>query len=109
MKLCVCVLTGIILPSLTSGVYFGGFLGLVWWWIFSRSISLLLFSSLCVMMTIFSGGLLLALYLYQLPLSQQIVPPDDIYARYRSQDQTIDLCPLPSSILMYLFYTRLKV
>uniref|UniRef100_A0A8C8DUD1 Piezo-type mechanosensitive ion channel component n=1 Tax=Oryzias sinensis TaxID=183150 RepID=A0A8C8DUD1_9TELE len=72
---------GITLPSLTSGVYFGVFLGLVWWWIFSRSISMLLFSSLCVMMAIFSAGHLLALYLYQLPMSQQLVPPDDIYAR----------------------------
>ncbi|XP_014846584.1 PREDICTED: piezo-type mechanosensitive ion channel component 2-like isoform X1 [Poecilia mexicana] len=74
-------LAGIVLPSLTSGVYFGVFLGLVWWWIFSRSISMLLFSSLCVMMAIFSGGHLLALYLYQLPLSQKLIPPDDVYAR----------------------------
>ncbi|XP_040908244.1 piezo-type mechanosensitive ion channel component 2 [Toxotes jaculatrix] len=74
-------LAGITLPSITSGVYFGVFLGLVWWWVFSRSISLLLFSSLCVMMAIFSGGHLLALYVYQLPLSQQLVPPDDVYAR----------------------------
>ncbi|XP_028266562.1 piezo-type mechanosensitive ion channel component 2 [Parambassis ranga] len=74
-------LAGITLPSLTSAVYFGVFLALVWWWIFSRSISSLLFSSLCVMMAIFSGGHLLALYLYQLPLSQQLVPPNDIYAR----------------------------
>ncbi|XP_026188600.1 piezo-type mechanosensitive ion channel component 2 [Mastacembelus armatus] len=74
-------LAGIVLPSLTSGVYFGVFLGLTWWWVFGRSISLLLFSSLCVMMTIFSGGHLVALYLYQLPLSQQLVPPEDIYAR----------------------------
>ncbi|RVE70309.1 hypothetical protein OJAV_G00063360 [Oryzias javanicus] len=74
-------LAGITLPSITSGVYFGVFLGLVWWWIFSRSISMLLFSSLCVMMAIFSAGHLLALYLYQLPMSQQLVPPEDIYAR----------------------------
>ncbi|XP_041860580.1 piezo-type mechanosensitive ion channel component 2-like [Melanotaenia boesemani] len=74
-------LAGIIVPSLTSGVYFGVFLGLVWWWIFSRSISMLFFSSLSVMMAIFSGGHLLALYLYQLPLSQILVPPDDVYAR----------------------------
>nr|XP_020471464.1 piezo-type mechanosensitive ion channel component 2-like [Monopterus albus] len=77
-------LAGIIMPSLTSSVYFLVFLGLVWWWVFGRSINLLLFSSLCVMMTIFSGGHLLALYLYQLPLAQQLVPPEDIYARYRS-------------------------
>ncbi|XP_078144364.1 piezo-type mechanosensitive ion channel component 2 [Centroberyx gerrardi] len=74
-------LAGITLPSLTSGVYFGVFLGLVWWWVFGRSISMLLFSTLCVMMAIFSSGHLLALYLYQLPLSQQIVPPQDVYAR----------------------------
>ncbi|XP_068996597.1 piezo-type mechanosensitive ion channel component 2 [Embiotoca jacksoni] len=74
-------LAGITLPSLTSGVYFGVFLGLVWWWVFSRSISMLHFSSLCVMMAIFSGGHLLALYLYQLPMSQQLVSPDDVYAR----------------------------
>lgn len=82
--MCICVCTGITLPSLTSGMYFGAFIGLVWWWVFSRSISLLLFSCLCVMMAIFSGGHLLALYLYQLPLSQELVPPDDVYARYRS-------------------------
>ncbi|KAM4609898.1 piezo-type mechanosensitive ion channel component 2 [Polymixia lowei] len=74
-------LAGITLPSLTSGVYFGVFLGLVWWWVLNRSINLLLFSTLCVMMTIFSAGHLLALYLYQLPLSQQLVPPEDVYAR----------------------------
>ncbi|XP_076734493.1 piezo-type mechanosensitive ion channel component 2 [Maylandia zebra] len=74
-------LAGIILPSLTSGVYFGVFLGLVWWWVFGRSISMLLFSSLCVMMAIFSGGHLLVLYLYQLPLSQELIPPEDVYPR----------------------------
>lgn len=73
--------TGIVLPSLTSGVYFSAFLGLVWWWVFSRSVSMLIFSSLCVMLTIFSGGHLLVLYLYQLPLSQMLVPPEDAYAR----------------------------
>ncbi|XP_038863404.1 piezo-type mechanosensitive ion channel component 2-like [Salvelinus namaycush] len=74
-------LAGIALPSLTSAVYFGTFLGLVWWWVFLRSLSLLFFSTLCVMMAIFSAGHLLSLYLYQLPLAQQIVPPQDIYAR----------------------------
>lgn len=78
---CNCVCAGIILPSLTSGVYFAVFLGLVWWWVFSRSIEMLIFSSLCVMLTIFSGGHLLVLYLYQLPLFQQLVPPEDAYAR----------------------------
>ncbi|XP_044066352.1 piezo-type mechanosensitive ion channel component 2 [Siniperca chuatsi] len=115
-------LAGITLPSLTSGVYFGVFLGLVWWWVFSRSISLLLFSSLCVMMAIFSGGHLLALYLYQLPLSQQLVPPEDVYARLfgmtgvirtNSSDQhTLGLHPHVSwpdfinpLVLLLLYYT----
>ncbi|CAB1336250.1 unnamed protein product, partial [Coregonus sp. 'balchen'] len=74
-------LAGITLPSLTSVVYFGTFLGLVWWWVLLRSLSMLFFSTLCVMMAIFSTGHLLSLYLYQLPLAQQIVPPQDIYAR----------------------------
>lgn len=33
-------------------------------------------------MSIFSGGHILVLYLYQLPLFQQLIPPEDIYARY---------------------------
>ncbi|XP_019907103.2 piezo-type mechanosensitive ion channel component 2-like [Esox lucius] len=74
-------LAGIALPSLTSAVYFGTFLGLVAWWVYLRSLRLLLFSTLCVMMAIFSASHLLVLYLYQLPLAQKIVPPQDIYAR----------------------------
>lgn len=81
LNVCVYVCVGIMLPSLTSSVYFGVFLGLVWWWVFSRDISMLIFSSLCVMMAIFSGGHLLVLYLYQLPLSQKIVPPHDVSPR----------------------------
>ncbi|XP_068453642.1 piezo-type mechanosensitive ion channel component 2 [Clinocottus analis] len=115
-------LAGITLPSLTSSVYFGVFLSLVWWWVFSRSISMLLFSSLCVMMAIFSGGHLLALYLYQLPLSQQLVPPEDVYARLfgmtgvvrtnSSDPHMLDLHPHVSwpdfinpLVLLLLYYT----
>uniref|UniRef100_A0A6Q2ZNI8 Piezo-type mechanosensitive ion channel component n=1 Tax=Esox lucius TaxID=8010 RepID=A0A6Q2ZNI8_ESOLU len=65
---------GIALPSLTSAVYFGTFLGLVAWWVYLRSLRLLLFSTLCVMMAIFSASHLLVLYLYQLPLAQKIRP-----------------------------------
>ncbi|XP_072304739.1 piezo-type mechanosensitive ion channel component 2 [Eucyclogobius newberryi] len=86
-------LAGIILPSLTSSLYFGTFLGLVWWWIFSRSISLLLFSALCVMMAIFSGGHLLVLYLYQLPIAQQLVPHEDVYARLFGMTGVIETHP----------------
>ncbi|XP_048873648.1 piezo-type mechanosensitive ion channel component 2 isoform X2 [Brienomyrus brachyistius] len=74
-------LAGIALPSLTSAVYFAVFLGLVWLWVCCRPPSLLIFCSLCVMMAIFSAGHLLALYLYQLPFFQEIVPPRNIYAR----------------------------
>ncbi|XP_042564868.1 piezo-type mechanosensitive ion channel component 2 [Clupea harengus] len=74
-------LAGIALPSLTSTVYFGAFLSLVWLWVYGHPLSLLVFSSLCVMMTIFSAGHILGLYLYQLPLLQECVPPQDTYAR----------------------------
>ncbi|XP_064156489.1 piezo-type mechanosensitive ion channel component 2 isoform X4 [Anguilla rostrata] len=74
-------LAGISLPSLTSALYFGTFLFLVWWWVCGRSLSLLVFSTLCVLMAIFSAGHILLLYLYQLPLSQELVPPRDVYAR----------------------------
>ncbi|KAL4646317.1 piezo-type mechanosensitive ion channel component 2-like [Arapaima gigas] len=72
---------GIAVPSLTSAVYFGTFLVLVWLWICCRPLSLLVFCSLCVMMAIFCAGHLLALYLYQLPFFQDVVPPQDLYAR----------------------------
>uniref|UniRef100_A0A8C4W8E9 Piezo-type mechanosensitive ion channel component n=1 Tax=Gopherus evgoodei TaxID=1825980 RepID=A0A8C4W8E9_9SAUR len=74
-------LAGIILPSVTSAVYFFTFLGLCSWWACHRPITIVTFSSLCVMMAIFSAGHLAALYLYQLPYFQDLVPPDDIYAR----------------------------
>lgn len=92
--------TGIILPSLTSGVYFGVFLGLVWWWVLGCSISMLLFSSLCVMMAIFSGGHLLVLYLYQLPLSQELIPPEDVYPRYRNKSRYLNYISL---VLLFLY------
>uniref|UniRef100_A0A8C3XJ29 Piezo-type mechanosensitive ion channel component n=1 Tax=Chelydra serpentina TaxID=8475 RepID=A0A8C3XJ29_CHESE len=74
-------LAGIILPSVTSAVYFFTFLGLCSWWACHRPITVVTFSSLCVMMAIFSAGHLAALYLYQLPYFQDLVSPDDIYAR----------------------------
>uniref|UniRef100_A0A671PAX5 Uncharacterized protein n=1 Tax=Sinocyclocheilus anshuiensis TaxID=1608454 RepID=A0A671PAX5_9TELE len=74
-------LAGITFPSLTSALYFMVFLGIVWCWVLDYTISLLHFSSLCVMMTIFSGGHILILYLYQLPLIQQLIPPQDSFAR----------------------------
>ncbi|KAL2085458.1 hypothetical protein ACEWY4_018778 [Coilia grayii] len=73
-------LTGIMLPSLTSTVYFFTFLGLCTWWSFCRSFDPLVFSCLCVLMGIFSGGHLIVLYLYQFQFFQEAVPPGDYYA-----------------------------
>ncbi|XP_072903212.1 piezo-type mechanosensitive ion channel component 2 isoform X3 [Hemitrygon akajei] len=74
-------LTGITLPSLTSGVYFFVFLGLCTWWSCGKQFDPLIFSCLCVLMAIFSAGHLIGLYLYQLQLFQELVPPGDFYAR----------------------------
>uniref|UniRef100_A0A8C7UKP9 Piezo-type mechanosensitive ion channel component n=1 Tax=Oncorhynchus mykiss TaxID=8022 RepID=A0A8C7UKP9_ONCMY len=73
-------LTGIMLPSLTSAVYFFTFLGLCTWWSFCRTFHPLIFSCLCVLMAIFSAGHLVVLYLYQFQLFQELIPPGDSYA-----------------------------
>uniref|UniRef100_A0A672M562 Piezo-type mechanosensitive ion channel component 2-like n=1 Tax=Sinocyclocheilus grahami TaxID=75366 RepID=A0A672M562_SINGR len=76
-----CVLVpGMMLPSLTSTVYFFTFLGLCTWWSFCRTFDPLLFSCLCVLMAIFSAGHLIMLYLYQFQFFQEAVPPGNIYA-----------------------------
>ncbi|XP_067834408.1 piezo-type mechanosensitive ion channel component 2 [Heptranchias perlo] len=74
-------LTGIMLPSLTSAVYFFVFLGLCTWWSCGKQFDPLIFSCLCVLMAIFSAGHLIGLYLYQLQFLQELVPPGDFYAR----------------------------
>ncbi|XP_078397176.1 piezo-type mechanosensitive ion channel component 2-like [Cetorhinus maximus] len=74
-------LTGIMLPSLTSGVYFFVFLGLCTWWSCGKQFDPLIFSCLCVLMAIFSAGHLIGLYLYQLQFLQELIPPGDFYAR----------------------------
>ncbi|XP_018123370.1 piezo-type mechanosensitive ion channel component 2 isoform X7 [Xenopus laevis] len=74
-------LTGMMLPSLTSAVYFFVFLGLCTWWSCCRVFDPLIFSCLCVLMAIFSAGHLIGLYLYQLQFFQEIIPPNDYYAR----------------------------
>ncbi|XP_016106437.1 piezo-type mechanosensitive ion channel component 2-like [Sinocyclocheilus grahami] len=71
---------GMMLPSLTSTVYFFTFLGLCTWWSFCRTFDPLLFSCLCVLMAIFSAGHLIMLYLYQFQFFQEAVPPGNIYA-----------------------------
>ncbi|XP_036410203.1 piezo-type mechanosensitive ion channel component 2-like [Megalops cyprinoides] len=74
-------LTGIMLPSLTSAVYFFVFLGLCTWWSFCRTFDPLIFSCLCVLMAIFSAGHLIMLYLYQFQFFQEFIPPRDSYVR----------------------------
>ncbi|XP_031802511.1 piezo-type mechanosensitive ion channel component 2 isoform X4 [Sarcophilus harrisii] len=73
--------TGMMLPSLTSLVYFFVFLGLCTWWSWCRTFDPLIFSCLCVLMAIFSAGHLIGLYLYQFQFFQEAVPPGDYYAR----------------------------
>ncbi|XP_075126814.1 piezo-type mechanosensitive ion channel component 2 [Leptodactylus fuscus] len=74
-------ITGMMLPSLTSAVYFFVFLGLCTWWSCCRVFDPLIFSCLCVLMAIFSAGHLIGLYLYQFQFFQEIIPPGDFYAR----------------------------
>ncbi|XP_064561904.1 piezo-type mechanosensitive ion channel component 2 isoform X2 [Zonotrichia leucophrys gambelii] len=72
---------GMMVPSLTSAVYFFVFLGLCTWWSCCQAFDPLIFSCLCVLMAIFSAGHLIGLYLYQLQFFQEVVPPKDFYAR----------------------------
>ncbi|CAN9502681.1 unnamed protein product [Ophioblennius macclurei] len=74
-------LTGVMLPSLTSAVYFLLFLFLCTWWSLCRTFNTLIFSCMCVLMAIFSAGHLLVLYLYQFQFFQEAIPPDDHYIR----------------------------
>nr|XP_055059581.1 piezo-type mechanosensitive ion channel component 2 isoform X2 [Misgurnus anguillicaudatus] len=73
-------LTGIMLPSLTSAVYFFVFLGLCTWWSFCRTFDRLLFSCLCVLMAIFSAGHLIILYSNQFQFLQEAIRPNDSYS-----------------------------
>ncbi|XP_070830644.1 piezo-type mechanosensitive ion channel component 2 [Chaetodon trifascialis] len=72
-------LTGIMLPSLTSAVYFFIFLFLCTWWSLCRTFDTLIFSCMCVLMAIFSAGHLIVLYLYQFQFFQESIPPGDGY------------------------------
>ncbi|XP_067109113.1 piezo-type mechanosensitive ion channel component 2 [Osmerus mordax] len=72
-------LTGIMLPSLTSAVYFFVFLGLCTWWSFCKTFDTLIFSCMCVLMAIFSAGHLIVLYLYQFQFFQEVIPPRDSF------------------------------
>nr|XP_019964666.1 PREDICTED: piezo-type mechanosensitive ion channel component 2 isoform X3 [Paralichthys olivaceus] len=72
-------LTGVMLPSMTSAVYFFIFLFLCTWWSLCRTFDTLIFSCMCVLMAIFSGGHIIVLYLYQFQFFQESIPPGDGY------------------------------
>ncbi|XP_056911849.1 piezo-type mechanosensitive ion channel component 2 isoform X3 [Takifugu flavidus] len=74
-------LTGIMLPSLTSAVYFFIFLFLCTWWSLCRTFDTLIFSCMCVLMAIFSAGHIIVLYLYQFQFFQESIPPEDSLIR----------------------------
>ncbi|XP_034063652.1 piezo-type mechanosensitive ion channel component 2 isoform X3 [Gymnodraco acuticeps] len=71
-------MTGIMLPSLTSAVYFFIFLFLCTWWSLCRTFDTLIFSCMCVLMAIFSAGHIIVLYLYQFQFFQESIPADDV-------------------------------
>ncbi|XP_042353330.1 LOW QUALITY PROTEIN: piezo-type mechanosensitive ion channel component 2 [Plectropomus leopardus] len=75
-------MTGIMLPSLTSAVYFFIFLFLCTWWSLRRTFDTLIFSCMCVLMAIFSAGHLIVLYLYQFQFFQESIPPGDSYISF---------------------------
>uniref|UniRef100_A0A8D3DGT2 Piezo-type mechanosensitive ion channel component n=1 Tax=Scophthalmus maximus TaxID=52904 RepID=A0A8D3DGT2_SCOMX len=70
---------GVMLPSMTSAVYFFIFLFLCTWWSLCRTFDTLIFSCMCVLMAIFSAGHLIILYLYQFQFFQEAIPPGDGY------------------------------
>ncbi|XP_069548591.1 piezo-type mechanosensitive ion channel component 2 [Brachyistius frenatus] len=72
-------ITGVMLPSLTSSVYFFIFLFLCTWWSLCRTFNTLIFSCMCVLMAIFSAGHLVVLYLYQFQFFQESISPSDSY------------------------------
>uniref|UniRef100_A0A8B9GV46 Piezo-type mechanosensitive ion channel component 1 n=1 Tax=Astyanax mexicanus TaxID=7994 RepID=A0A8B9GV46_ASTMX len=74
-------LAGITLPSAFSSVYFLLFIGVCTWWACHFPISHLGFNALCVMVSFFTAGHLVCLYLYQSDLAQTIFTPDSLWAR----------------------------
>ncbi|XP_066511035.1 piezo-type mechanosensitive ion channel component 1-like [Hoplias malabaricus] len=74
-------LAGITLPSAFSAIYFLLFIGVCTWWACHLPISQLGFNALCVMVSFFSAGHLVCLYLYQSDIAQNIFAPSSLWAR----------------------------
>lgn len=75
--------TGITMPSAFTAIYFLLFICLCTWWAFHLPISHLGFNALCVMLSFFTCGHMLCLYLYQSMLAQALFPPHSLWARYQ--------------------------
>lgn len=73
---------GITVPSAFTAVYFLLFICLCTWWAFHLPISHLGFNALCVMLSFFTSGHMVCLYLYQSVLAQALFPPPSLWARY---------------------------
>ncbi|KAJ8247331.1 hypothetical protein GJAV_G00245080 [Gymnothorax javanicus] len=74
-------LAGITLPSAFSAVYFLLFLAVCTWWACHLPISHLGFSVFSVMVSFFTAGHLLCLYLYQSSYAQALFPWGELWAR----------------------------
>ncbi|XP_029688332.1 piezo-type mechanosensitive ion channel component 1 [Takifugu rubripes] len=74
-------LAGITMPSAFTAIYFLLFICLCTWWAFHLPISHLGFNALCVMLSFFTSGHMVCLYLYQSVLAQALFPPPSLWAR----------------------------
>uniref|UniRef100_A0AAR2M1I4 Piezo-type mechanosensitive ion channel component n=1 Tax=Pygocentrus nattereri TaxID=42514 RepID=A0AAR2M1I4_PYGNA len=81
LKTVVLFFPGITLPSAFSALYFLLFIGVCTWWACHFPISQLGFNALCVMVSFFSAGHLVCLYLYQSTFAQSIFTPSSLWAR----------------------------
>ncbi|GAB6019982.1 hypothetical protein CHUAL_002736 [Chamberlinius hualienensis] len=71
---------GIIRPSITSAIYFLVFLAVATWVSCFKKLRKR-YAVLRIFLIIYAAIHLVVLYLYQMPVSQQILPPDTLYAR----------------------------
>uniref|UniRef100_A0A8C5C6E9 Piezo-type mechanosensitive ion channel component n=1 Tax=Gadus morhua TaxID=8049 RepID=A0A8C5C6E9_GADMO len=105
-------LTGIMLPSLSSGVYLLCFQTLCTVWSVRGGLPPLLFSCVCVCSSVFSAGHLLLVYCYQLQSVQEAVPPEDTYASVFGMVSLVSVdCSAPwwlrvNSALSWYHYTN---
>jgi hypothetical protein len=73
---------GAIRPSVTSAVYYVAFLGLGTAWACHKAISRPVLGCLCKVLAVYSGVHVVALFLYQTQIFQEMLPPAELMARY---------------------------